>query len=293
MPQQPSDRSVQRRRAPISSIDVIHVGFHKCASTTLRSCVFGATPSIAYTREARCLLDPDFDVSHARWHFSSDQDPRVYVVTSEAICGVDYETFEGNPQHLIRPARVYRVRPESKVLMVIRRQADIIRAYYTESIIKVANTKPFKFVYERSFLSGYFLYDQLIQKYQENYGPENVLILPVEELNANPALFLGKLSVLLGVDVTGSRIAFRNPGGARFCNEVVRLANHVLKYRDQRPIAYRKKIWRDRIDRRLGKYFSMNYYSAEQEQRIRDFYAESNIRTSSMIGIDLRRQYGY
>lgn len=284
--------SGQRRR-----VDLIHVGYHKCASTTLQAHMFSNHPHVAYTRDAKCVLDAAYDLDRAVWHEPAGGTANLYVVSSEGLCGVDYERLQPNPEFLKLPDVLHAVRPDAKVLMMIRRQADIIKSYYAQSIIKFANVAPLEAFYRDSFAGGCFQFDVPIEKYQSNYGTDRVLVLPLEELKSDRRSFLARLSDFTGVDFNSLQLPVTNFGASRLGNEVMRFLNYAFRrLGDQRPWSTQKKRLRRLIDHAfaaVGADKRLPYYTPERLEEVRAFYRESNQRTSDLIGVDLVGRYGY
>jgi len=127
------------------------------------------------------------------WH-KSCKNPEIYVVSSEGLCGVDYKTFRPNPHWESMPDDIYNNWPDAKILIIIRRQPEIIKAYYTESLMKFATVKKFDEFYRLAFTNEYFNYHIIVQRYYKNFGKDNVLVLPLEMLKCNPNKFKAILS---------------------------------------------------------------------------------------------------
>lgn len=274
-------------------VDLVHVGYHKCASTSLQHHVFRPCPQIAYTREARIALDPDFNQAEAFWHFNAGHDPKRLVLTSEGLCGVDYQRFDSAEAFAQFPGRIHATQPQAKILLIIRKQPEILRSYYTESIIKFANTQPFAYFYERAFTNHFLNFDEPVARYRELFGSEKVLVLPLEMLKSDQQGFKARLSEHLELDVTGYQIPRSNAGGSLLANEVIRRLNYGFRLvGDQRHIHRAKKHLRLCLGKCLGKR-SYSVYGEGEQERLRAYFRESNERTSEMIGIDLIGQYGY
>ena len=79
-----------------NTIDCIHIGYHKCASTTLQRFIYHECPTIDYTREARVAVDSKYNIDNADWHMGDSRKSRLAIVSSEGLCGVDYNFFYYN-----------------------------------------------------------------------------------------------------------------------------------------------------------------------------------------------------
>lgn len=276
-------------------VDLIHVGYHRCASTTLQVCLFSNHPQITWTKKSRLAYDMAVGMDDVLFHGCSPgavEDQRT-VISSEGLCGVNYWQPELKNAWRDFPKLIYDKWPDAKILMIIRRQPDLIRSYYNLYIIKSSITMKPKVYYQDTFCKDYLKYDSLITKYIDLFGDRQICILPFEMILHDQPQFLSRLSDFSGVDFRHYRLPITNSGSSDVANKVMRRLNYVFGvFGDQRPISRGKKILRAALAATLPR-IGGSFFDENDEAEIRHYFLESNKRISTLIGIDLVGEYGY
>lgn len=278
-----------------SHVDFIHIGYHRCASTTLQADVFGNHPNVIATKDSRLALGEVSDFAQCKWPGRCrPNDPTVKMigVSSEALCGVDYINANASSAWCELSERIHQAWPTTKILIVIRRQPDLIRSYYSLALRKYCFTAPAKAYYQHVFQRELLQFDRVVKRYMDLFGRARVKVLPMEMLSREPEAFLNELSNFLQIEFPAHEQPRRNIGRNDASNEVLRWINMGLRALGrERGLAREKKLLRavlDRVtpDRKL-------FYAPGDRDAIRKEFHASNVRTSELIGIDLVRRYNY
>ena len=210
---------------------LIHIGFHKTASTWLQRELFH--PDSDYF----CPLTPDRNLNSGKFigkHFVRDHERHLlssfvmntdavhraveavlkYVDPGDRIPVISYERLSGNPHAGGFDARTIADRikagfPGARIFCVIREQKDIILSSYHQ-YLKIGGTDSVADYLTRSydgrrpgFSPAAFNYIDLVDYYYRLFSPENVLILPYEMLRDSASEFLGRLGDFTGKDLAG------------------------------------------------------------------------------------------
>jgi sulfotransferase family protein len=194
---------------------IIHIGFHKSASTFRQSDVFPQLPVryVFLAGPSRQMLDmaeseKEFDANALReWivqetaeeHKKSGDEPTI----------ISHEELSGHPHgyDIVDPITTARnlkeAFPEAKILIIIRNQFDYLTSIYTFRVaIKGAEYRSFdRFLTEegKKGLFAHLEYHQLVKHHIELFGREQVLVLPMEYLRARPEEFFHDLTGFIGV----------------------------------------------------------------------------------------------
>lgn len=211
-------------------IKYIHIGYPKCASTSLQLDYFGRHPqlyhlgsgcnnysigyiddeiTVAVERDLRFSRDFAYDEEKIKSvfnkHFTIAQENPNYYAT-----GISCEHFSFNYLNDIdtgtKAKRLFSIfGPTTKIIMVVRNQKDLLEALYKEHIRQGYSgtyndflTYTFHHKY-KSWLTD-FRFDLLYKSYAGFFGNENVLVVPFELLKENPKEFLKSISNHLGVN---------------------------------------------------------------------------------------------
>lgn len=275
-------------------IDAIHIGFHRCASTVLQADIFAGHPDIAFTKRGKVALNPERTLADVTVHGDGERPPKITLVSAEGLCGVNYAGTSDvpGPGWSDNPRLIHRKFPDAKILILIRRQPDLIRSYYSLALLKHGLTAAPRRYYRELFPLGCLHYDQVLRHYTDLFGSDRVKAIPVELLMVDPPAFLAALSGFLGVDVTRSRLRRHNAGGGDLANAMLRRANMVLGPLVRgRALELPKKRLRVALTRILPK--SSGFYGSVGEADLRGRYRESNQQMQSLIGYDLIARFGY
>jgi hypothetical protein len=194
---------------------VIHIGYHKSASTFLQQQVFPNLPVnyVFFAGEKRQYLDmlesaKGLDVDGVR-NWVENEISRKYPLTRHAVTVLSHEELSGHPHGyksispFIIASNLKACFPNAKILIIIRNQLDYLTSLYSFRVaIKGRETRSFSQFLEEEGNKGLFEhleYDRLIEHHQELFGKENVAILPVELLKSNHDEFFANLFSFLGI----------------------------------------------------------------------------------------------
>lgn len=275
-------------------IDAIHIGFHRCASTTLQADILAGHPDIAFTKRGKVALNPERTLADVTVHGGGGRPAKITLVSAEGLCGVNYAGTSNVPGRgwSDNPGLIHQKFPQAGILILIRRQPDLIRSYYSLALLKHGLTAPPRRYCHELFPLDCLHYDQVLRRYSDLFGPDRVKVIPVELLMADPPAFLAALSDFLGVDVTRSRLRRRNTGGGDLANAMLRRANMVLGPLIRgRALESPKKRLRAALTRILPE--SGSFFGSTGEADLRARYRDSNQRVQSLIGYDLIGRFGY
>ncbi len=307
---------------------VIHIGFHKAASTYLQSVLLPHLPVnfvflAGYRRE---MLDyvqarDGFDPPRLReWVITQvggqkEYDARCTVISHEELSGHPHGYDSVDPFVVARNLKV--AYPGARILIVIRNQRDYLLSLYSFRVsAKGHEWRSFdRFLREEGKLGllSKLKYDRIVRAYIELFGRNRVLVLPVELLRHSPARFNKTITDFMGVDpVQIDAVPIVNPstrlvpclnfwrvvnlgfvGLLRLCQSLKLGADeeypqYSLRYRFY-AIKRRGTAAANRIFKKAPR-LTFEVY-ADHETLIR-MYHESNTRLSFLLGTDLS-EYGY
>lgn len=302
---------------------LLHIGYHKCASTVLQDQLFArpggpfCLPSDAprHVLVHRFVVPQPmcFDADAMRAHYQpmleeAARNGRQLVISHERFSG--YPPSGGYDSTIIAQ-RLKQCFPKARVLMLIREQRASIRSMYLQYITDGGDlslrdylTAPEPRLKRKpAFSAEFYQYHKLIGHYRALFGADRVLCLPYEYFVRDAAGFVARLSDFTGQpapDVTFHRQNTQRSTGFQMLQ---RLVNRHLSRNELSPQA---AFAVPRIHRRFGalrRYPPFTALSllderieAAMTRRIaRTFagaFAQSNAMTSDVIGDDLG-QYGY
>lgn len=302
---------------------LLHIGYHKTGSTYLQNHFFkpenGFTTDIGEnrTRIVRDIVYPDnfkFDSACCRAIYQ----PFVDAAAARDLCFVlSHERLSGYPpsggyDRMLIAQRLAATFPGSRVLIVIREQVSLIRSLYSQFITDGGDLTLSRFLEQPEprlgrmpgFRREVYEFDRLISYYHELFGADRVLTLPFEMMAREKDEFARRISTFtrcqpplsLPSEVSNRRrpvtMQLVQMWGNRFFsnNELSRGAVIDIP-RFQRRIAVLERFFQlvtpQWLDDRLH---------ASISARVRKWagghYADSNRRTSSLVGVNLEK-YGY
>lgn len=302
---------------------LIHIGYHKTATSALQSQLF-ARP------EGPFLLPPDeprhalveyfvvpqplaFDPEATRQHYM----PFLKLAQKEGKCAIfSHERFSGYPatggfDSTIIARRLQRTLPEAKVLVVFREQLASILSFYSQYVSDGGDMslKSYLHQYEPglkrvpSFSPEFYRYDRLFRLYQDLFGVDRVRGLVYEQFRQDPDAFVARVCDL--VDVGRDQVSFSLLNqkrsalvqvGQRFMNRA--FSDNQLSHSAILPIERFSKRFA-KVSRALGTVVPTGIdraIEARWRKRIETAfdgrYADSNRNLSELISIDLA-QFGY
>ncbi len=301
----------------------IHVGYPKAGSTWLQRFLFDnadagfahVAPMQEHLRNFAIPYEMDFDAEACRQAYEAriteiESEGLVPVISSEALVG---DIHGGGFESLQRLSQLKKTFPEAKILMIIREQQEMVFSVYKEFVgqggvtrIQVLFDPPYFPSFLPRFKFSHYQYHRLIERYQEVFGKENVLVLPLEMLHASPTEYITRISSFAGI-----KPFFELPYSHKE-NKSWRAATYVAKrylnlflmrspLSGNLPVAlpykHYKKIYPlfNQVDRMIPAavhQMADKDFRAIIQEKTMGYYEESNLRTSEMIGIDLEK-YGY
>ena len=174
---------------------LLHVGYHKTATTWLQNRVFRPEFHFWQVMNHKEIFDTviaphglDFDPARARKIIAeraakAPAGVAVDVISLEALSGLP---FTGGRESDDLARRLKAVLPEARILLTIREQHAIIASVYMQYLLRAGTQSPEAF-FDGTPYDGYFAfsarnfeYDRLIGLYQDLFGPEQTLALPQE-----------------------------------------------------------------------------------------------------------------
>jgi hypothetical protein len=301
---------------------LIHIGYHKTASTFLQEQVFNKKEFNFVTPWSRpdyyrkiILFNPfDFDVMDTRSFFEqkikkAEEEKLIPVITEEALSG---NIYQGGYNDYYVANRLFSVFPEAKILMVIRNQLDMIWSVYkhrlrsnlTVGINDYLNQIQKEFPgFEPFFNLDYLQYHWLINHYQTLFGKDKVLVLPYEMLREDAELFLEKISNFTGANInTKMELPKVNEGYSYLSLYVKRWTNCFAPRTSMVNKSLYQKINNSflyQLNQVINKTIPKTLIQKVETQmkqiiaeKIDGYYLNSNKITGNLINIDLS-SYGY
>lgn len=188
---------------------LIHIGYHKTATSWLQDIYFPAHPELAdwpqKSKLRRMLIEPhslDFDpvaVREKLTPFISEaaREKKRPLLSAEGLCGSPHN---GGVLNKELADRLHALFPDAKILAVIRRQPEMIASAYRQYIRAGGVCQfddyvnpPVKDAKLPLFRLENYMYHKLLKYYAELFGHENVGVLIYEEFCQEPETFLNKL----------------------------------------------------------------------------------------------------
>jgi len=304
---------------------LIHIGYPKTASSWLQADIF-SNQSTGFcvpweNQDGLCHAATDFFVNcdifsptAAQEFFqpgleTAKQQQLTPVLSNEFLSGcaffTHYNYHQSLPQEIAE--RLKSVFPNAKILIMIREQKSMLISAYRQMLImgnsltieEFINTGD-KDITKHPTVGNLenLKFDQLVQKYQEVFGRENLLVLPLEMLTKDKKVFFHQLYTFAETpEQEIKNEESKNVGlkGGRL--ELLRKMNLYLFYGKNNPnlrqtlfkVNYKMsgiiepfipKNINESIERKLKTFV---------KDTVGDYYQQSNQKTSKLIGIDLSK----
>lgn len=220
---------------------VVHVGYHKTASTWLQECIIPEFQTISVAESlviqslCRALVeaeDEDRPVAALGALLASSKDK--LILSYEGLSGL---TWDGAPERFRTAERLRHVfQTGVKILIVIRSQPDMLASLYAQYVNEGGTARLQQFIAGRApgcrFDQYYLEYDKLVGHYCARFGHQNVLVVPYERLRQDPVEFVRELGRLIGSEKgieIGPSKGIRNPSAGRFGLAVLRVWNSLCR----------------------------------------------------------------
>lgn len=299
---------------------LLHIGYHKTGTTWLQRHVFnsGSFRTIVHPNQ----IFVDFVAPHSFAH--PDATTAAAYRSGCAAAAADgcqpvlsQERLSGSPHSGGHDSRIIADRlkasfSDALVLIVIREQQHIIRSNYIQ-YVTVGGPLPFE-QYSNparrgrkrvpSFRFDFFEYHHLIAYYQQLFSPGSVLVLPYEQLRADPEGFVSAIarhvdatapasvpSDLVNVSTSALAVGLKRRANRLLVRDVLNPAalfdgnrvNGGLRRAAHRMARTAPSGIHERAENRL---------TSKVEAAVGTRYQESNARTAELTGLDLAA-WGY
>lgn len=194
---------------------LIHIGYPKTATSWMQHRLFVPEHGFrrichhrdvfeAVTKPHSLLFNPtpmQELIAKAMQDLGAEEIP---VVSSEILSG---HPFFGGRESADYASRLARIAPGAKILISIRDQLSILPSIYLQYVLR-GGTMPYDRFFEGTDVPGYFgfspdyfEYDQLVAKYQQLFGPQNVYVLTQESIRDDENAAAGALAGFAGNSV--------------------------------------------------------------------------------------------
>jgi len=301
---------------------LIHIGLPKAGSSWLEDNIFSKSAgffipfeinerSVAplFVRDCNGRILSPFDDNKKEIDSKLNELLKIsegkYVISDESLSGV---VGGGGFNSKDIAWRLNRVFSEAKILIVVRKQTDMIVSTYSQYIYAGGRKSLKKYLRENyyrepSFNLHFFRYLELIDEYQRLFGLKNVLILPYELLCLEPSIFFNRLSDFVDLDVNSlHHSCYVNKTKGYLFKSVFKLlfggfVNHYNVNEKGFATIFSKNLIRVR---KVLYNVSIPFFDSRIKRRqlrivekeLGCKFEESNKKLSELIGIDLS-QYGY
>lgn len=311
-----------------STSPLIHIGYAKAGSTWLQAHLLGNSRlgfQMPFNRaDIRRLLQKapafEFDAGCCREYFEpglqmADPEHEIPVLSFEGLTG---PSRMGDFQRKAIADRLFQVFPNAKIFLMIREQGSMQLAQYHQYLRRGGVYSLSRFLHppmsDRRQLPYFdwnrFSYHHLINYYQQLFGDNNVLVLPLEMLQQNPHAFVGRLAEFCGLEVSHRQISElpvadrTRPSQSSLLMNVRRPFNFLFgqstsfnprSFMPLRNTQHWFNAWGSVADRLLPsvvREWQDNRASKLVATTLGDYYAESNLATSQLTGLNLE-DFGY
>ena len=190
---------------------VVHIGFHKSASTFLQKNVFPKL-SVNYLffsgkNNNREILDyaestSGFDAGVIH-EWVKRELIKKYNTVERTTTILSHEELSGHPHGhgeicpYTTARNLHKAFPQARILILIRNQIDYLTSIYAFRVLRVGHeSRSFdQFITEEGAkgLFNHLEYHRLVDYYHRLFGAEHVLVLPMELLSSSPRDFCGQI----------------------------------------------------------------------------------------------------
>ena len=176
---------------------VIHIGYHKSASTLLQKEVFPrlAVPYVFLADSQRMMLETEsteaFDPAafqKAMHEAAASDGSDGLLISHEALTGHPHGRHKSEPEVVAQNLKA--AFPEARILVVVRNPMEYLTSIYTYRVaIKGVEYRSFDRFLDEDGARGLFEhleYHKLVSRYMELFGRDRVLVVPMEYLHGKP-----------------------------------------------------------------------------------------------------------
>ncbi len=192
-----------------------HIGYHKTASTWFQKYAYNMHPQINFLNTIKnernknfydLFIEPDninFNIENFYKYFFKNfqynDDKYLNLICDENLTG---HSWTGRGSYDLMN-RIKLISPNSKIIISIRRQDEMLKSLYSNYIISGGTFSLKRLIndvnHEGHLIFKKLEYHHLIQKYLNLFGEENVFIYKYEDFKKNPILILKKIFKFLGL----------------------------------------------------------------------------------------------
>ena len=242
----------ERNQPGIRDVQVLfHVGPHKTGTTWLQKRFFPTLDNIVYSHDFKlthgAFLIPrygEFSVEAVAKAFApllrkARKSGKPLILSDEALGG---RAFGQKYYREVAAYRIKRAFPTAKVLVVSRRQDQILSSLYSE-YLRYGNSSTLAAFLDQDtgdsnihpiIDMGYYEWDKTLRFYQNLFGAEAVSMLPMEKIVENGTYITEALGRLLGIPLTSpdyDQLQRRErPSLSGWAMTALRLWNHFVPH---------------------------------------------------------------
>ena len=294
---------------------LVHIGLHRTGTTWLQQGLFTEAagvfhPVLSMERTIDLLVRPHdlaWDPAPAR---KAIEEGLAAAARAGRLPVLSCEELSGNPHAgawnaRILADRLHAVLPEARVLIVVRRQEELVLSNHRQylarggvgSLKRYLHPDPRWFRVPR-FRFETFEFDRLVACHRERFGADHVQVRCHEAIG-DPVEFAREIVRLAGGDPADLEVAALprdrvNAAPSALLSAILRRTNRLCRRDDVNPHAP-WHLWRlhrglQALDRVVLRRLSSGLDRRERRfvaEACRGRYAESNARLASMTGLDL------
>ena len=300
---------------------LIHIGYPKTASTWLQEVIFKNEKSgfIAPWGAQSAEAIEQFIIANS-FLFSAKSAYEVFepglkeatkramipVISHESLTGTQIKgTYRGKQV----ADRIYAVFPQAKILLFIREQKSIVLSSYREHIKKGVTVTLERFIGAGKRIPGFaptcqldhLQYDLIVSYYQNLFGEKNVLVIPFELLKNSPINVTQKILNFVDLNENIEHLdlkALKKRKNVGFKGATVSFRRQLNKFSEPAyfgqggpPLSWRVA---QKLSKTVDLFFPKTIHQRFEKryrkiiaEHIKDYFYQSNKRTSQLIELDL------
>lgn len=300
---------------------VFHIGYHKTATTWFQKEFYPFGENFTYIPRKvarRVFLSKhafSFDSKSAKEELIDYIDSNNAIICEEELSGNIHTG--GHHGFLAKEAarRIHSAFPESKIVIFIRNQEDIIASTYKQYLKMGGTYGPGKYLRNNDtvphrrpgFSFDHFKYYDMVSYYSDLFGEEKINVYLFEDFVSDKELFLQKFNSDLGLQVTRSEVDVDKKENPSYQKPLLPLARLLNRFTN-RNLGY-KRNWFSipgfyTVSRKLLEILSSIWSSRNSSsgstavlgqdnvEYIRNYFRESNSMLSREYGLELSK-YNY
>lgn len=190
---------------------VLHIGYHKTATSWLQKRVFPLLSGVYVAHQTRAVFEQFVSVNPFQFDPLGTRDRVVRDAPADCVLMISSERLSGHPTSAgfdsrVLADRLHQVFPHAKVLVTIRRQPDMVLACYTEYVREGGAESLRRFLHPPNGIHGrlphfdlrYLEYHHLLDHYRGLFGPERVLVTAYEQLLESAERYVARIAEFIG-----------------------------------------------------------------------------------------------